>query len=604
MTAGARKAVLTYSNAEGAHTFTLDGPTVSIGRSPDQDLVLTDTFVSRRHALLRQTALGFEVEDLASSHGTYLNGAPVRTALLRSGDVLQFGSPGSMKVHFRILDEDHPHAPLAGDLISTLGQISAGRLTPAQEISQLNFLLNAARRLNAGYATRDILHALLQLSIQLTGAERGFVLLFKPAGGPATAHDHKLADLHLGLGLSAAGEFLSEDSTVSRSAIRKAIDNSAKFTISDTWSNAQSSPTDSVVVNSIRSIYCIPLRRRAVSAEPDHSPIQSLAPSVGLQPDKKSDQHRGQLLGVLYLDSRASTGRLNTIDHELLDTISTEAAILLDHALLVESEQKARKAAEELDIAARIHAGLMPATLPSSPFAAMQARTIPCHAIGGDFYDAIVLPDALGLVIADVSGKGVPASIVAATIQGIIHAQMLTGQPLDQIAALINRFLCERSVGKYATLVLMKLHPSGRLEYVNCGHVAPLRVSAPQAEPLLEGNLIVGLLPQATYSLAITRLAPGERILLATDGIPEAFNAAGEEFGQERFHAAACLDAIDAIFDRVAKFQGDCPSQDDLTLLDLRYLGPPNQEGLDFERSQTLVPFTAGAGSILLPKTT
>jgi phosphoserine phosphatase RsbU/P len=113
MTAGARKAVLTYSNAEGAHTFTLDGPTVSIGRSPDQDLVLTDTFVSRRHALLRQTALGFEVEDLASSHGTYLNGAPVRTALLRSGDVLQFGSPGSMKVHFRILDEDHPHAPLA-----------------------------------------------------------------------------------------------------------------------------------------------------------------------------------------------------------------------------------------------------------------------------------------------------------------------------------------------------------------------------------------------------------------------------------------------------------------------------------------------------------
>jgi serine phosphatase RsbU (regulator of sigma subunit) len=153
---------------------------------------------------------------------------------------------------------------------------------------------------------------------------------------------------------------------------------------------------------------------------------------------------------------------------------------------------------------------------------------------------------------------------------------MLTCQPLDEIAALINRFLCDRNVGKYATLVLMKLHPTGRLEYINCGHIPPLRVSQTDAEPLPETNLIVGLLPQATYSLAETHLAPGERILLATDGIPEAVNAADEEFGQERFLAAAYLERIDAILDRVAEFQGDHPAQDDWTLVDLRYLGPPN----------------------------
>lgn len=571
MTAAARRAVLTYSNAEGAHTFSLDRPSASIGRHPDQDLVLTGASVSRRHAVLRQTASGCEIEDLESSHGTYLNGARIRTALLRSGDVLQFGSPGSMKLRFQLFDGDKPRPSLTDDLLSTLGQISTGQRTPAQEMGQLNFLLDAARRLNAGYATRDILHALLQLSIQLTGVERGFVLLFEPAAGPATAHDHRPSDLHLGLGLSAAGEILREDSTVSRSAIGHAIDNSSKFTISDTWSDAQSSPTDSVLANSIRSIYCIPLRRRAVAAQPARSPAQSGAHTRG----KQSDQQPGQLLGVLYLDSRMSGGRLNTLDHELLDTISTEAAILLDNALLAESEQKARKAAEELAIAARIHAGLMPATLPGSPFVALQARAVPCREIGGDFYDAIVLPDALGLVIADVSGKGVPASIVAATLQGIIHAQMLTGQPLDEIAALINRFLCDRSVGKYATLVLMKLHPTGRLEYINCGHIPPLRVSQTGAEPLPETNLIVGLLPQATYSLAETHLAPGERILLATDGIPEAVNAAEEEFGQERFVAAAYLERIDDILDRVAEFQGDYPAQDDCTLVDLRYLGAP-----------------------------
>lgn len=584
MTAAAQRPVLTWSNAEGTHSLSLDRPTVSIGRHPDQDLVLADTFVSRRHAVLRQTASGCEIEDLDSSHGTYLNGARIRTALLRSGDTLQFGSPGAMKLRFHIYDGNKPRPSLTDDLLTTLGQISTRERTPAQEMGQLNFLLDAARRLNAGYATRDILHALLQLSIQLTGVERGFVFLFDSAAGPATPHDHQHTDLHLGLGLSAAGEILREDSTVSRSAIRHALDNSSKFTISDTWSDAQSSPTDSVLANAIRSIYCIPLRRRAVAAEPTRMAsrtsippsAKSTASTPGKQPSQQSSQHSGQLLGVLYLDSRMSAGRLNTLDHELLDTISTEAAILLDNVLLAETEQKAHKAAEELAIAARIHAGLMPATLPGTPYAALQARAVPCREIGGDFYDAIVLPDALGLVIADVSGKGVPASIVAATLQGIIHAQMLTGQPLDQIAALINRFLCDRSVGKYATMVLLKLHPTGRLEYINCGHIPPLRVSQTIAEALPEANLIVGLLPQATYTLAETHLAPGERILLATDGIPEAINAAEEEFGQERLVAAAYLERIDAILDRVAEFQGDYPAQDDCTLVDLRYLGPPN----------------------------
>jgi hypothetical protein len=493
MTLQAPRPVLTYSNADGAHSFPLDRHSIAIGRHADQDLVLSDTFVSRRHAILRETSAGFEIEDLDSSHGTYLNGARIQSSPLRSGDVLQFGSPGAMKVRFHVFaaGTEPLHLALANDLLTTLGQISTRERTPAQEMGQLNFLLNAARKLNAGSATQDILHALLQLSIQLTGVERGFAFLLDN-------QDH--ASLHLAFGLSSTGEFLHEDSTISRSAIQQAVENSSKFTISDTWSDAQAAASDSILVNSIRCIYCIPLRRRASAAETP------------------------QLLGVLYLDSRASAGRLNTLDHELLDAIATEAANLLNNALLAETELKARKAAEELTIAARIHAGLMPVELPAIPYASLQARTIPCREIGGDFYDAIPLPDSLGLVIADVSGKGVPASIVAATLQGIIHAQMLTGQALHEIAALINRFLIARSVEKYATLVLMKLSPGGLLEYINCGHIPPLHVTATGARPLPESNLIVGLIPQARYSSGRIQLAPGDRILLATDGIVEAEN--------------------------------------------------------------------------------
>jgi serine phosphatase RsbU (regulator of sigma subunit) len=554
MNSPAQRPVLTFTTAEGARTFPLGQPVVAIGRLSDQDIVLSDTFVSRRHAVLRQTHAGFEIEDLDSSHGTYLNGVRVRTSPLRSGDTLQFGSPAAMKLHYHAGDSVAPS--LADDFLTTLGQISTRERTRAGEMGQLNFLLDAARRLNAGSATRDILHALLQLSIQLTGVERGFVFLRNPESG--TLHDP--ASLPLSLGLSATGEFLHEDSTVSRSAIRHAVENSSKFTVSDTWSDAAAAPFDSVLANSIRSIYCIPLRHRAAASDSQHAHGQHSSPQE-------------QLLGVLYLDSRMSAGRLNTLDHELLDTIATEAATLLDNVLMAETELKARKAAEELSIAARIHAGLMPASLPGTSFATLEARTVPCREIGGDFYDAISLPDALGIVIADVSGKGVPAAIVAATLQGIIHSQMLTCQPLDAIAALVNRFLCDRSVGKYATLVMMKLYPTGRLEYINCGHVPPLRVSPSSAAPLPEANLIVGLLPNATYAQAETLLEPGERILLATDGISEAENAAEEQFGDERFLAAARIENIDAILDSLAEFQGASPAQDDCTLVDLRYLG-------------------------------
>jgi serine phosphatase RsbU (regulator of sigma subunit) len=551
MASPAHRPVLTYSNAEGAHSFPLSKHAITIGRHADQDLVLADTFVSRHHAVLRETSAGYEFEDLDSSHGTYLNGTRIQSALLRSGDVLQFGSPGAMKVRFHAFasSTESFHLAIASDLLTTLGQISTRERTPAQEMGQLNFLLNAARKLNAGSATRDILRALLQISIQLTNVERGFAFLLDPDSG-ADYH----ASLHLALGLSSTGVFLHEDSTISRSAIQQAIESSSKFTISDTWATMQAAPSDSILANSIRCIYCIPLRRRGTGAEALHAETP-------------------QLLGVLYLDSRASAGRLDTLDHELLDAISTEAANLLNNALLVENELKARKAAEELAIAARIHAGLMPANLPSIQYASLQARTIPCRDIGGDFYDAIPLPNSLGLVIADVSGKGVPASIVAATLQGIIHAQMLTGQPLAEIAALVNRFLTARSVEKYATLVLMKLYPDGLLEYINCGHIPPLHITATGAQPLPESNLVVGLIPEASYASGQIRLAPGERILLSTDGIVEAENGIEEQFGDARFLSAAHFERIDAILHLVSEFQGSSPAQDDCTLLDVRYLG-------------------------------
>jgi serine phosphatase RsbU (regulator of sigma subunit) len=545
-------AYLTYADSDGAHTFPLRTPSVSIGRQTDQDLRLRDACVSRRHATIQLTGSGYEIIDQNSSLGTFVNGARVHRAALRPGDTIQLGPPGALKLRFHIGAPAHHYREpsLAEDLLSALSNISKGEKrepAPAREMEHLNFLLSAARKLNAGGARTDILHALLQLSIQLTGVERGFVFLHDDLHPEPRPEDRPM---RLALGLRSDGTPLLDDSGISHRAIQTAIHSASRFYISDTW-NDNATPSASMLAHSIRCIYCIPLRKHASNAEP------------------------ATLLGLLYLDSQIDASRLTSIDHELLETIANEAATLLENALLAEHEMRSRQTAEELVIAARIHASLMSNALPQAPFAALDARTIPCREIGGDFYDAVLLPDSLAIVIADVSGKGIPASIVAATLQGIIHAQLLAHQPLADIAAVLNRFLCSRSVGKYATAVLMNLKPDGALEWVNCGHPKPLLISAGSVTPLEKSNLMVGLIPDASYTAASVQLQPGDSVLLATDGILEAENGSDEQFGNERFRACAASASIPEILQRVRSFQNQHPSDDDCTLLHLRYLTPP-----------------------------
>ncbi len=534
-------AALRYTDPDGEHSFSLSRESNSIGRSPDQDLVLREAFVSRRHALINLHDGVYELVDQQSSHGTFLNGIRVERASLKSGDTLQFGSLKAPAFHFQASASETASASgVASDLLSALSVFSPGEENvpqPAREMEKLSFLVNAARQLNDGRAINDIFRALLQLSLQLTGVERGFVFLRDKDA------------MRLALGLRSDGSAVEEDSTVSRRAMQKAIESQSKFSLSDTLADDSAAAWASVVANSIRRIYCIPLRRHISPAEPN------------------------RLLGLLYLDSQIGGGNLSEIDHQVLDTLANEASTLLHNALLVDTELKARHAAEELAIAAAIHSNLMAITMPQISYAEVRAKTVPCLAIGGDFYDAIVLDDCVCVAIADVSGKGVPASIVAATLQGIIHALLLTGQSLPEIAALVNRFLCTRAVGKYATMILLKLYPNGRVDYLNCGHIPPIIVTETETRELEASNLIVGLIGNATYSSSQCQLSPSDRILLTTDGITEAEDKIGRQLGDTGLDELCHLPTLDEMMEHVVRFQASSEAKDDWTLLDIRYRG-------------------------------
>jgi serine phosphatase RsbU (regulator of sigma subunit) len=160
-------------------------------------------------------------------------------------------------------------------------------------------------------------------------------------------------------------------------------------------------------------------------------------------------------------------------DQELVNAI--QQAVERDRAA-----QQGRKDQEsELEAAARIQQGLMAVTTPQPSFAVVSGRNQPCAAIGGDFFSVVAIEDGLVVAIADVSGKGIAAAVMASLLQGMIHQGVLSGVPLPEIARSANEFFCVRDLSaKYATFVIACVRSTGGLEYVNCGHVPPLIASA------------------------------------------------------------------------------------------------------------------------------
>jgi phosphoserine phosphatase RsbU/P len=215
-------------------------------------------------------------------------------------------------------------------------------------------------------------------------------------------------------------------------------------------------------------------------------------------------------------------------------------------------------------------------TVPDVPYAKVNAVSYACKDIGGDFFDLVYTPAGLSLIVADVSGKGVSAAVVASILQGMLYSQLARDSALPEMIAAVNRFLCEKVGGqKYATLVVARLLESGELELINCGHVPPLLVSGDNVSKLEDGNLPVGLVPGVEFHAARFQLKPGDRLLLVTDGVTEAEDANGEFFGNERLEDC-CRDGLAAIEQAVTTFRGETPLTDDCTITEMVYNGPEN----------------------------
>jgi serine phosphatase RsbU (regulator of sigma subunit) len=244
----------------------------------------------------------------------------------------------------------------------------------------------------------------------------------------------------------------------------------------------------------------------------------------------------------------------------------------------------------DLEIAKEIQTWLMPTAPPLAPGVEIAFATRPANTVAGDYYDAFLRPDRaalspgcppLLLIVADVAGKSVPAALLMATLQASLHTLAgLCATPLELVERL-NRYACEQNVGgqRFTTAFLAELDPVTRqLTYVNAGHNWPvLRRASGTVERLQKGGVPLGLMPGARYECEQATLAPGDLLLVFTDGLVEAEDNHEEEYGEfrmlktlESYAGASAPDILKSLMESADRFVGSAPQHDDITCLVLR----------------------------------
>jgi sigma-B regulation protein RsbU (phosphoserine phosphatase) len=237
---------------------------------------------------------------------------------------------------------------------------------------------------------------------------------------------------------------------------------------------------------------------------------------------------------------------------------------------------------QELRIAAEIQQALLPEPRRKGAFFEAVGQSVPCRSIGGDFFDYVDLPNgAFGFAVGDVAGKGAPAALLTAVLQGVFASQASSGSSPSETLARVNIALIRRAIeSRFATALYAIIGPNGELSYCNAGHNPPMVFGRNGVERLEKGGLILGLFEHATFEEGSATLEPGDLLVAFSDGVTEALSTEGEEYGEQRL--LDCVQAnreqsppelLDSIFASVREFTAGAVQSDDVTALVLRYDG-------------------------------
>jgi sigma-B regulation protein RsbU (phosphoserine phosphatase) len=529
------------NEASGRRVVMIAAPRFTIGRRAENDLVLTPPEVSREHAEILSRGSDLVLRDLGSRVGTYVNGERVTERVLAHGDRLRFGGEAQPE-HLFLLDAAASSAPRP-------------TLAAAGELRQISALLEGLRALGSGGVLEEVLAIVLDSTLEVSGAERGFIMLANPAGA-----------LEFKLGRARGGTTLAGTAfEVSQRIPEEVYTTGEARLVADILDGDIAMMHQRTIQHGIRTVFCIPLRVARIT--------DAAAGRSG--PERP--------IGVLYLDSRQAGSLMSTTMRAALEALAREAAAVIENARLYRESLEKARIEEELRIAGEIQQALLPPRVHTGPGFLAAGSNFPCQAIGGDFFDYLPLPgECVGFALGDVAGKGPPAAILAAVVQGMFYSLAASSEGPAATLARMNRALAGRIVAtRFATVAYAVLAPDGRLVSCNGGHNPPVVVAADGGiRTLNRGGLILGIFPEAQYEEEEVRLSPGDTFVLYSDGLNEAESADGEEFGEERVlgwlathHALEPTALVDGLIAEVRAFARGVPQADDMTALAARDTG-------------------------------
>ena len=531
---------LEVTDALGRRIVPIDKAEFSLGRRDTNDLRLQGSEVSRDHTVIVRKDDAFFVKDCESRYGTYVNDDDVaENHALEHGDQIRLGRGGGAEIVFLVQD-----AETGPDRNTT---------TAVTDLRHIAALLEGLHALGSGRVLDDVLSMVMDSAITVSSAERGFIML---------ANDEGQLEFKLGRGQDRAALAGSKFET-SRKIPEEVFETGEPRVEADLMDGDLANVHMGTVALGIRNVLCVPLKL-----------VRYVDEAHSLEEQRR--------IGVLYLDSREKGTLTSTSTLQALDTLATEAAVAIENARLYRTTLEKAKLDQEMRIAAEIQQALLPRAAPTAKYFEAAAAMEACRSIGGDFFDYVDFPDgSFGFALGDVAGKGPPAALLGAMLQGMFSTQAYTADGPAEAIARVNQALFRRAVeARFVTLLYGVLQPDGHLTYCNAGHNPPFLVGPSGVRRLETGGLIVGLFGGAEFEQETLQLKPDDMLVVFTDGASEALSKDGEEYGDDRILEAIRANQevstqamLEAVFESVREFTVGAEQNDDITAMVVRYLG-------------------------------
>ena len=529
---------LIVTDALGKRAVNLDKPAMTLGRRTESDVRVNGADVSRLHAEIIQNGDSILIRDSGSKFGTFVNGERVTERELRHGDAIRLGQADDVQITYQVGDE---HTSVERSAVSA-----------ASELRHMATLLEGLRALGSGRVLDEVLALVLDSAIDVSSAERGFIML---------ANSDRELEFKLA---RSRGKVTLPGRTfeTSRKIPETVFTTGTQTIVEDLLDGNLKDMHMGTVALGIRHVLCTPLR---------------LVRYIEREDERAADE----IIGVLYLDSRERGALKSPAARAALETLSAEAALAIENARLYREALDKAKFEQELKVAAAIQRALQPASDRSGRYFTTAAASVPCRSVGGDFFDYVDLPaGGFGFILGDVAGKGSPAALLAAAVLGMFSSEAMYQACASPLITRLNKGLFRRGIdSRFLTTFYGILEHDGKLLYTNAGHNPPILLSPDgHVRRLDKGGTVLGLFEQANYEEEGVCMATGDVLITFSDGVTEALNPSGEEFGDDRL--VACVSSkkgetpqviLDQVLHELREFCQGATQADDITLVLVRY---------------------------------